>query len=106
MLQQRGSTREQEGQWSYLPGEKQTEASHDQESETVLDEFIGEVAQPTIQRGPVLAVEYIRQSLSDEPGGHLTIACCKGVSYSFVHQATVREPGGCPALQVSYTVGS
>ena len=60
LLQQRGSTREQPGQWSYLPGEKQTEALHDQEIETVLDEFIGEVTQPTIQRGPVLAVEHIR----------------------------------------------
>ena len=36
-----------------------TEASHDQEIETVLDEFIGKITQPTLQRGPVLAVEHI-----------------------------------------------
>ena len=60
LLQQRRSVREQPGQRSYLPGEKQTEASHDQEIETVLDEFIGKVTQPALQCGPVLAVEHIR----------------------------------------------
>ena len=78
---------------------------HDQEIETVLDEFIGKVTQPTIQCGPVLAVERLTESLSDEIGRQLPIACCQGVSHGFVHQATVREPGGRLALQVGYTVG-
>ena len=98
--------REQPGQRSYLPGEEQTEAAHDQEIETVLDEFIGKVTQPTIQRGPVLAVEHFTESLSDEAGRQLMIACCQGVSHGFVHLAPGREPGGRPALQFGYTVRS
>jgi hypothetical protein len=97
--------REQPGQRSYLPGEKQTEASHDQEIETVLDEFIRKVTQPTIQGGPVLPVEHIAQPLKNKTGRQLPIARGQGELDGFVHQSTVRVPGCRFALQVGYTVG-
>ena len=60
------------------------QAADDQEIETVLDEFIGKVTQPTIQCGPILAVEHFTESLSDESGRQLPIACCQGISHGFV----------------------